>query len=95
VKRAVTIALAAIIALVAARASEAPLPLIQLDNVPLPDALRQLARQAKMNVILDPRVSQAPYRDIKVSVRWENVTARESLIALIDNYDLALVEPAR
>lgn len=71
------------------------MPLIQLDNVPLPDALRQLARQAKMNVILDPRVSQAPYRDIKVSVRWENVTARESLIALIDNYGLALVEPAR
>ena len=94
-KSAVTIVLLAIIAVVAARAAEAPLPLIQLDNVPLPDALRQLARQAKMNVILDPRVSQAPYRDIKVSVRWENVTARESLIALIDNYDLALVEPAR
>ena len=79
----------------AARASEAPLPLIQLDNVPLPDALRQLARQARMNVILDPRVSQAPYRDIKVSVRWENVTAREGLIALVDNYDLVLVESVR
>lgn len=48
-----------------------------------------------MNVILDPRVSQAPYRDMKVSVRWENVTAREGLIALVDNYDLVLVESAR
>jgi hypothetical protein len=95
VRSAVTIVLAAIIALAAAHAFEARLPLIQLDNVPLPDALRQLARQAKMNVILDPRVAQAPYRDIKVSVRWENVTAREGLIALVDNYDLVLVEPVR
>jgi hypothetical protein len=95
VKNALTIIFAAILTIVAARASDAPLPLIQLDNVPLSDALRQLARQAKMNVILDPRVSQVPYRDIKVSVRWENVTAREGLVALVDNYDLILVESVR
>ena len=94
-KSAVTIIFAAILTVAAARASEAPLPLIQLDNVPLPDALRQVARQGKMDVILDPRVFEAPYRDIKVSVRWENVTAREGLIALVDNYDLAIVESAR
>jgi hypothetical protein len=27
-----------------------------------------------------------------VSVRWENVTAREALSALLDNYGLVLVE---
>lgn len=95
VKSTFAIVLAAVLAIVAARASDAAAPLIELNKAPLPEALRQLARQAKMNVILDPRISQPPYRDIAVTVRWENVTAREALLALVDNYGLVLVESLR
>jgi hypothetical protein len=68
------------------------IPLIEMENVRLPDALRQMARKARLNVILDPRLSTAPFNEMTVSVRWENVTAREALTALLENYDLMLVE---
>jgi hypothetical protein len=71
------------------------IPLIQLESMPLTDALRQLARKAQLNVILDPKLSAAPYSSITISVRWENVTAREALVALLDNYGLILVETPR
>ena len=32
-------------------------------------------------------------RQAKVSCRWEKVTARQALAALLDNYDLILIEP--
>ena len=66
-----------------------------MENVPLSDALRQVARQARLNVILDPRLAESPYKKITVSVRWENVTANEALIALLDNYGLVLVDSSR
>ena len=68
------------------------IPLIEMENVRLPDALRQMARKARLNVILDPRLSTAPFSEATVSIRWENVTAREALAALLENYDLRLVE---
>ena len=68
------------------------IPLVEMENVRLPEALRQMARKARLNVILDPRLSAPPFKDLTVSVRWENVTAREALMALLDNYDLTLVE---
>ena len=72
------------------------IPLVQMENVRLPDALQQMARKARLNVILDPRLSTPPFNDMTVSIRWENVTAREALTALLDNYDLTLVEvPSR
>jgi hypothetical protein len=27
-----------------------------------------------------------------ISIRWENITARQALAALLDNYDLVLIE---
>jgi hypothetical protein len=72
------------------------IPLVQMENVRLPDALQQMARKARLNVILDPRLSTPPFNDMTVSIRWENVTAREALLALLENYDLMLVEaPSR
>jgi len=68
------------------------LPLIEIENVLLPEAIRQLARQAHLNVLLDPRLAEPPLARLTVSVRWENVTAREALVALLDNYGLVLVE---
>jgi hypothetical protein len=51
-----------------------------------------MARKSRLNVILDPRLSTAPFNEMTVSIRWENVTAREALMALLENYDLVLVE---
>lgn len=100
-KRLRIIALALMTALLAvARATEPSakdnvIPLIEMRDVPLADAIRQVARMARLNVILDPMLSQAPYSDMTVSVRWEQVTAREALIALLDNYELTLIESPR
>jgi len=63
-----------------------------MEKVPLTDAIRQLARQARLNILLDPRLSAAPFDRMTVSIRWENVTAQEALAALLDNYGLVLVE---
>ena len=100
-KRTLMIALAATVAFLSVAQDAAPaadkevIPLIELRDVPLTDALQQLARKARLNVLLDPRLSQAPYSSMTVSVRWEKVTAREALIALLDNYGLILVETLR
>lgn len=80
----------------AATPPAAVLPLVEMQAVRLPEAIRQLARQARLNVILDPRLDTVPFNQLTVSVRWENVTAEEALRALLDNYDLVIVDtPAR
>ena len=93
--------LVAVAGFVSARSWAAPpekdevIPLIEMDKVPLTDALKQLARQARLNILLDPRLSAAPFSGMTVSIRWEKVTAREALEALLDNYGLVLVESPR
>src|SRR5262245_60563361 len=99
-KRLVSLSVA-VAAFVGATVSAAPsrpdevIPLIQMDEVPLTDALRQMARKAHLNVLLDPRLSEAPYKTMTVSIRWENITVKEALGALLDNYGLAMVESSR
>jgi type II secretory pathway component GspD/PulD (secretin) len=75
------------------------IPLIVMDDVPLTDAIKNLARQAGLNHILDPKVSFGqPGPDGKavpqpsVSIRWENVTAAQALNTLLSTYQLQLVE---
>jgi type II secretory pathway component GspD/PulD (secretin) len=75
------------------------IPLIVMDDVPLTDAIKNLARQAGLNYVLDPKVSfgQAgpdgrPVPQPSVSIRWENVTAAQALNALLSTYNLQLVE---
>lgn len=74
-------------------------PLIVIDDVPLTDAIRNLARQSGLNFQFDPRVTapQAgpdgkPLPPPNVSFRWENVSAHDALLALLDNYNLQLVK---
>jgi hypothetical protein len=74
---------------------EKVIPVLEMDNVLLTDALRQVAATAKLNVLLDPRLSQPPYSTMTVSIRWENVTATEALTALLDNHGLVLVDSSR
>ena len=81
-------------------ATNAPvIPLIVMDDVPLTDAIKNLARQAGLNYMLDPKISfgqpgpnGAPTPQPSVSIRWENITAEQALNALLNNYSLQLVE---
>lgn len=74
------------------------IPTIVMDEVPLTDAIKNLARQADLNYILDPKVSFGPpAADGKptipnISIRWENVTAEQALDALLTTYGLQLIE---
>jgi type II secretory pathway component GspD/PulD (secretin) len=64
-------------------------PLIVIDDVPLTDAIRNLARQSSLNFQFDPRVTST--NQPNVSIRFENVTAQEALNAVLENYGLVLV----
>lgn len=75
------------------------IPLIVMDDVPLTDAIKNLARQAGLNYMLDPKIAFGqigpdgkPVPQPTVSIRWENVTAEQALHALLGNYSLQLAE---
>jgi len=65
-------------------------PLIVIDDVPLTDAIRNLARQSNLNFQFDPRVTTS--NQPNVSIRFENVSAHEALQAVLDNYSLSLIK---
>jgi type II secretory pathway component GspD/PulD (secretin) len=78
------------------------IPLIVMDDVPLTDAIKNLARQAGLNYMLDPKIGYGqpgpdgrPTPQPSVSIRWENVTAEQALNALLNNYSLQLVEDTK
>jgi hypothetical protein len=79
--------------------SSPDIPLIVMDDVPLTDAIRNLARQAGINYQLDPKIAFGqPGPDGRaaaqpsVSIRWENISAEQALNALLSNYGLQVVE---
>lgn len=90
---------AAPVAAPAAQQPDGVIPLIVMDDVPLTDAVRNLARQAGLNFILDPKVNFGqpgpdgrPVPQPNISIRWENVTAEQALQALLATYGLQLIE---
>lgn len=79
--------------------SSGVIPLIVIDDTPLLDAIRNLARQAGINLMIDPKVAYgqvgpdgkaAPQPT--VSIRWENITAEQAFNALLSNYGLQAVD---
>src|SRR5262249_32610718 len=84
-------------------ATSAPAPVIErieFQDLALTAAIENLARQAKLNYILDPKV---PYGQIDpqtgkttpqpmISIRWENLTSEQALSALLTVYGLQLVD---
>lgn len=70
-----------------------PVPLIVIEDVPLPDAIRNLARQSGLNFQFDPRITAT--NQPSISIRFENVSPMEALLAVLDNYDLQLVRDPR
>ena len=98
----VAIALAALLAVTpasfsATNANAEIIPLIVIDDVPLVDAVKNLARQAGLNFIMDPRVagsslgpgSKTP--SPSVTLRWQNRAAGEALDSLLKVHKLAMV----
>ena len=74
------------------------IPLIQFQDVPITTAIENLARQAGINYLIDPKIGYGqPDQNGQIkaeptlSIRWENVTAEQALMALLDNYDLQLI----
>ncbi len=69
------------------------IPLLVMDSVSLTEAVTQLARSASLAVSLDPKLSATAFdAQGTVSFRWERITARQALAALLDNYDLVMIE---
>lgn len=70
-------------------------PILAIDAVPLMDVLTQLASAARLKVSLDPKLTSPAFtRQGTVSFRWERITVRQALAALLDNYDLVMIEDA-
>jgi hypothetical protein len=70
------------------------IPLVVMDEVPLADAISNLARQAGIKANLDPKLEDPNSTDQAlrsyISVRWEKVSAGQALASILDNYDLEL-----
>jgi type IV pilus assembly protein PilQ len=78
------------------------IPLIEFQDVPLTVAIENLARQAGINYMLDPKIGYGQpdqngqvKAEPQLSIRWENVTAEQALLALLNNYGLELVQDPR
>jgi type II secretory pathway component GspD/PulD (secretin) len=69
------------------------LPMLVAESVPLTQALGYFAQAAGLKVSFAPEVAGLDGRG-KVSYRWEGVTARQALAALLDNYGLEMQEDA-
>jgi len=75
---------------------------IQFQDVPITTAIENLARLANINYLLDPKIGYGQpdqngqiKAEPTISVRWENVSARQALLAVLDNYNLQLVEDTK
>jgi type II secretory pathway component GspD/PulD (secretin) len=78
------------------------IPLIQFSDVSITVAIEHLARQAGINYMLDPKIGygQADQNgqlknEPTLSIRWENITAENALVALLDNFGLQMVVDKR
>ena len=78
------------------------IPQIKFSDVPITTAIENLARLAGINYMLDPKIGYGlpdVNGQIKVeptlSIRWENITAENALLALLDNYGLQLIHDKR
>ena len=80
-------------------ATNTVLPLIEFADVPINVTLDNLIQQAGINVALDPKLSN-PFNSAAqtviqlptVSFRWQNMTAKQVIIAICENYNLAIVK---
>lgn len=69
-------------------------PLIVIDDVPLLDAVKNLARQAGLNYLPDPKLATITNQP-NVTLRLENVSAQDALTAVLETYGLQVVQDPR
>jgi hypothetical protein len=75
---------------------EGLIPLIVMEEVPLIDAIKNLARPADITYVMDPSVAfQEGQPQPLISTRWENLTARQALLSVLSSYALDMVEDTR
>jgi type II secretory pathway component GspD/PulD (secretin) len=74
---------------------------VVVEGVPLPDAIQTLALQAGLNIQFDPKLINLVGPDGRVipppsvTQKWHNLTAKQALQALLDNYSWQMVwDPA-
>jgi hypothetical protein len=74
------------------------IPLIRMEDVPLTDAIRNLARQLNFSYILDPRVpgsTLGPGRVMQqpmLNIRWENLTPQQAFDRLLASNNLIKIK---
>ena len=69
------------------------IPLVVMEDVLLTEAIRYVATEAHLSVSLDPKLSAPAFdRQGTILIHWEDITARQALAALLDNYELVLIE---
>jgi type II secretory pathway component GspD/PulD (secretin) len=65
------------------------IPLIVMDEVPLSDAIANLARQAGINYILDPQLAGLT---ATVNGRWTNATAEQVLGTTLQQHGFIMIQ---
>jgi type II secretory pathway component GspD/PulD (secretin) len=75
---------------------------IRFQDIPITSAIENLARQAGINYLLDPKIGYGqPDQNGQIkpepslSLRWENITPEQALLAVLDNYGLQLITDPR
>ncbi len=71
---------------------------ISFSDTPITTAIESLCRLANINYMLDPKIGYGltdangqPKPEPVLSIRWENISAENALLALLDNYGLQLI----
>jgi len=71
---------------------------IRFQDIPITSVIENLARQAGINYLLDPKIGYGqPDQNGQIkpepslSLRWENITPEQALLAVLDNYGLQLI----
>jgi hypothetical protein len=67
------------------------LPQINLRNMPLDEALRQLAKAANFEIVIGFKIP-AGVNMPTVSLRWKKVTARQAIVVLCEAYNLVIAK---
>lgn len=74
------------------------IPLIVMDDVPLTDAIKHLAKAANVSYKLDPKINYGQtdangnvHAQPTVTIRWTNVSGLEGFKALLANYNLMMI----
>ena len=75
------------------------IPLIEFEMVPLDTAINQLAAQANLNIVVDVKPTDSSggrgkpvFKVPTLRLRWRNITARQAIAALCENYELVLAK---